>query len=107
MPSTHTMLHRTPTDPDSWRIEKPAASVVQMRGIGSGMASMHRYTGSSTTPLAGLFGGILVWIVAFPATLVGAGGRIDALAPVIAGLSATMLSGFGVVFLADTIEFLL
>jgi threonine/homoserine/homoserine lactone efflux protein len=50
--------------------------------------------------LTGFFGGIAVWIVVYPAALVSAGRRIDALAPVIAAGSALVLAGFGVVFLA-------
>ena len=50
--------------------------------------------------LAGFFAGIAVWIVAYPAGLVAAGRRIDAFAPAVAALSAVVLAGFGVVFLA-------
>ncbi|OVE84804.1 lysine transporter LysE [Natronolimnobius baerhuensis] len=49
--------------------------------------------------IAGFFGGIVVWIVAYPAALAAAGRRVDALAPVIAALSAVVLAGFGAVFL--------
>ena len=59
-------------------------------------------TGSPTL-LIGFFGGILLWTVVFPASLVRAGRRIDALTPVIAGLSALVLAGFGIVFLAEAI----
>ncbi|ELY60290.1 lysine exporter protein LysE/YggA [Natronococcus amylolyticus DSM 10524] len=50
--------------------------------------------------LAGFFGGIAVWIVLYPAGLVSAGRRVDALAPIVAAGSALVLAGFGVVFLA-------
>jgi len=53
--------------------------------------------------LAGLFGGIALWITGFPATLVRARRRTDALAPVVAWLSALVLGGFGVLFLIDAI----
>ncbi|ELY88717.1 lysine exporter protein LysE/YggA [Natrialba hulunbeirensis JCM 10989] len=49
--------------------------------------------------LLGFFGGIAVWIVAYPAGLVAAGRRVDALAPTIAALSAVVLAGFGALFL--------
>ena len=55
----------------------------------------------SVTPLAGLFGGILVWSVVYPASLVAIGDRVDAAAPVVAALSALVLAGFGVFFLLD------
>jgi threonine/homoserine/homoserine lactone efflux protein len=51
--------------------------------------------------LVGLFGGIAVWITGFPAALVAAGKRVDALAPAVAYGSALVLAGFGVFFLAD------
>lgn len=63
-------------------------------------------TGSATL-LVGLFGGILAWIVGFPAALVAAGRRVDRLAPVVAGLSALVLAGFGVAFLWDAATTLL
>ncbi|MFT4923233.1 MAG: threonine/homoserine/homoserine lactone efflux protein [Haloarculaceae archaeon] len=57
--------------------------------------------------LVGLFGGILVWIVGFPAALVAAGRRVDRLAPVVAVVSALVLGGFGVAFLLDATATLL
>ncbi len=51
--------------------------------------------------LLGLFGGIVVWIVGFPAALVGVGRRVDRFAPAIAYASAAVLVGFGVIFLLD------
>ncbi len=57
--------------------------------------------------LVGLFGGILVWIVGFPATLVAARRRVDALAPVVAAVSALVLGGFGTLFLIDGVRTLL
>jgi len=51
--------------------------------------------------VAGLFGGIVVWIVGFPASLVAAGRRVDALAGLVAYGSAAVLAGFGGYFLAD------
>jgi len=54
-------------------------------------------TGSAAL-LAGLFGGIGVWIVGFPALLVGVGRRVDTFAPAVAALSAVVLAGFGVTF---------
>jgi len=51
--------------------------------------------------LAGLFAGIGIWITGFPAALVAARERVDALAPAIAYGSAAVLAGFGVYFLYD------
>jgi threonine/homoserine/homoserine lactone efflux protein len=56
--------------------------------------------------VAGLFGGIALWITGFPAGLVAAGRRVDRLAPAVAGASALVLAGFGVVFLADAARLL-
>ncbi|MXV63296.1 LysE family transporter [Natronorubrum sp. JWXQ-INN-674] len=56
-------------------------------------------TGSPSL-LLGFFGGIAVWIVAYPAALVAAGRRVDAFAPTVAALSAAVLAGFGLLFLA-------
>jgi threonine/homoserine/homoserine lactone efflux protein len=61
----------------------------------------------SVALLVGLFGGILVWIVGFPAALVAAGRRVDRLAPVVASGSALVLAGFGVAFLWDAARTLL
>lgn len=48
--------------------------------------------------LVGFFGGIGLWIVGFPAGLVAMGRRIDAFAPLVAGGSAALLAGFGLLF---------
>ena len=55
-------------------------------------------TGSAAL-LIGFFGGIAVWIVAYPAALAAAGRRVDALAPIVAAGSAAVLAGFGALFL--------
>jgi len=57
--------------------------------------------------IAGLFGGIVLWITSFPTLLVAGRERIDALAPAVAGLSAVVLAGFGVLFLYDGLGSLL
>jgi threonine/homoserine/homoserine lactone efflux protein len=51
--------------------------------------------------LVGFFGGIGLWITGFPATLVTVGRRVDRFSTIVAGLSAAVLAGFGVLFLAD------
>ena len=51
--------------------------------------------------VVGFFAGIALWIVGFPASLVAAGRRLDRLARQVASLSAAVLAGFGLWFLAD------
>ncbi|AWB27275.1 LysE family translocator [Halococcoides cellulosivorans] len=51
--------------------------------------------------IVGLFAGIAVWIVAFPAALVALGRRIERFATLIAAGSALVLAGFGVAFLVQ------
>ncbi len=61
----------------------------------------------SVALILGLFGGILVWIVGFPAALLAAGRRVESAVPVVAAASALVLAGFGVVFLWDGLVTLL
>ena len=67
--------------------------------VGSDLAGLLVVETGSPVLLAGLFCGIVVWIVGFPATLVRVGRRVDAFAPAVAALSAVVLAGFGVAFL--------
>ena len=57
--------------------------------------------------LVGLFGGILAWIVAFPAALSAGASRTDRLAPAVATVSAVAYAGFGTLFLGDALGTLL
>ncbi|WP_277553740.1 LysE family transporter [Halobaculum limi] len=57
-------------------------------------------TGSPTL-VVGFFAGIGLWVTGFPGALVAARSRVEALAPVVAALSALLLGGFGVAFLFD------
>ncbi len=50
------------------------------------------------TLLAGFFGGIVLWITGYPATLVVVGARVERFEPAVAVVSAALLAGFGVVF---------
>jgi len=54
--------------------------------------------------IVGFFLGITVWITGFPAALRAAQRRVDAFAPVVAGASALVLAGFGLVFLVDAVR---
>jgi threonine/homoserine/homoserine lactone efflux protein len=69
--------------------------------VGDSLGGVLVVTTGSPALLIGFFGGIACWIVGFPAALVGAGRRIDAFAPAVAALSALVLAGFGVLFLAQ------
>jgi threonine/homoserine/homoserine lactone efflux protein len=75
--------------------------------VGDALAGTLVVQTGSAALLVGLFGGILVWIVGFPAALVAAGRRVDRLAPTVATISAVVLAGFGVAFLWDAATTLL
>ncbi|WP_280177946.1 LysE family translocator [Halorussus marinus] len=53
--------------------------------------------------VVGFFAGIAVWITGFPAALVAAGRRVDALAPVVAYASAAVLALAGLSFLSEAV----
>ncbi|WP_460920192.1 LysE family translocator [Salinarchaeum chitinilyticum] len=55
----------------------------------------------SVALLVGFFGGIGVWITGYPATVAALGERSDRAGPIVAGISAVVLAGFGGVFLLD------
>ncbi len=67
--------------------------------VGGDLAGVLVVRTGSPALLVGLFCGIVVWIVGFPAVLVRVGRRVDAFAPTVATLSALVLAGFGVGFL--------
>lgn len=75
--------------------------------LGEHLAGALVVTTGSPTLVVALFGGILLWVVGFPATLVSLGRRVDGLAPVVAAASAAVLAGFGVFFLAEAAGVLL
>ncbi|WP_135661579.1 LysE family translocator [Halorhabdus rudnickae] len=75
----------------------------QVPYVGDALAGLLVVHTGDPALIVGLFGGIVVWIVGFPATLVGAGRRIDRFASAVAAISALFLAGFGVVFLADAL----
>ena len=75
--------------------------------VGAELAGLVVVRTGSPLLLAGLFGGIVCWIVGFPATLRAAGRRVDRLTPLVAGGSAVVLAGFGLLFVADGLGALL
>jgi threonine/homoserine/homoserine lactone efflux protein len=74
--------------------------------VGNTLAGLLVVETGSPALVAGFFGGIVLWITGFPAALVGAERRVEAFAPLVAGLSAVVLAGFGVVFLAESVAVL-
>jgi len=81
-PGTHDLLAETPY-------------------VGDALAGVLIVETGSVTLIVGLFAGILLWIVGFPAALVAARRRVDRLTPAVAVVSALVLGGFGVAFLWD------
>ncbi|MGB9986060.1 LysE family translocator [Salarchaeum japonicum] len=61
------------------------------------------HTGSPAL-VAGFFAGVLAWVVSFPLALAAAERRVESLAPTVSALSAILLAGFGVLFLADAVR---
>src|SRR6056297_176128 len=72
-------------------------------GVGPALADLFVVRTGHPGLLAGLFGGVLIWITGFPATIVAARSRVERLAPVIAWLSGALLAGFGLFFLWQSI----
>ena len=69
--------------------------------VGADLAGLLVVETGSPALIVGFFGGIALWATGFPAALVTAERRVESFAPVVAGLSALVLGGFGVVFLWD------
>ena len=69
--------------------------------IGDALGGLLVIETGSPALLVGFFGGIVLWIVGFPASLILAGRRIDRFAPTVAYASALVLALFGGWFLFD------
>lgn len=80
-------------DPGTITVAVPAIGDVSIR------------TGNAAIVI-GFFAGIGLWITLFPLALSRASRRIDGFAPLIAGTSALVLAGFGLVFLYRAIALL-
>lgn len=72
--------------------------------VGDSLAGLVVVETGSPLLVGGLFGGIVVWIVGFPAALVGGRNRVDRLAPLVAGVSGLVLVGAGTLFLIDGVS---
>ncbi len=75
--------------------------LAQLPVVGDSLAGAVVVQTGSVALVVGLFGGVLVWILGFPAALVAAGRRVESAVPVVAGASALVLAGFGLLFLRD------
>ncbi|MFB6219949.1 MAG: LysE family translocator [Halolamina sp.] len=69
--------------------------------VGGALAGTLVVQTGSAMLVVGFFGGILLWLVCFPAALVTAGRRVESFAPAVAAASALVLGGFGVVYLLE------
>lgn len=69
--------------------------------VGSSLAGRAVIQTGEPAIIVGLFGGVVVWIVGFPTALVVARRRVEAVAPLVAWLSAAVLGGSGLLFLAE------
>jgi threonine/homoserine/homoserine lactone efflux protein len=85
----------------------PGRIDVLAEAVGGSFAGVLVVETGSAALIAGLFGGVGLWITGFPAALVAAERRVDRLAPAVAYLSAVLLAGFGVYFLYDSVTGLL
>jgi threonine/homoserine/homoserine lactone efflux protein len=75
--------------------------------VGTDLVGLLVVRTGSPALIVGFFLGITLWITGFPAALRAAQRRVAAFAPVVAGASALVLVGFGVVFLLDAVRTLL
>jgi threonine/homoserine/homoserine lactone efflux protein len=80
---------------------EPGTIDVLAEAVGDSFEGLLVVRTGSPALVAGMFGGIVLWITGFPAALVAAERRVSKLAPVVAYLSAAVLAGFGVFFLYD------
>jgi threonine/homoserine/homoserine lactone efflux protein len=69
--------------------------------VGESLTGVFVVETGSPALIVGLFGGVALWLVSFPAALVQAGRRVDSFAPAVAAVSALVLAGFGVSFLFE------
>ncbi|MFC7173419.1 LysE family translocator [Haloplanus litoreus] len=75
--------------------------------VGADLAGLLVVRTGSPALIVGFFLGIGLWITGFPAALRAAQRRVASFTPIVAGGSALVLAGFGVVFLVDAVRTLL
>lgn len=75
--------------------------LARVPGVGPALAGRLVVETGSSLLIVGFFGGIAVWIVAFPTALVNARRQLESAAALIAATSAVILAGYGILFLAD------
>ena len=75
----------------------------QFPGVGSDLAGLFVVRTGHPALLAGLFGGIGLWITGFPAAIVAARRRVERLAPTVAWASAAVLAVSGLLFLRQAV----
>ena len=83
---------------------EPGTIDVLAEAVGESFRGLLVVRTGSPALVAGMFGGIGLWITGFPAALVAAERRVARLAPVVAYLSAAVLGGFGAFFLYDAVR---
>jgi len=69
--------------------------------VGDALAGLFVVETGSVALIVGLFAGVGLWLICFPAALVQAGRRVESFAPAVAAASALVLGGFGVSFLVE------
>ncbi|MFB6101573.1 MAG: LysE family translocator [Haloplanus sp.] len=72
--------------------------------VGADLAGLLVVRTGSPALIVGFFLGICLWITGFPTALRAAQRRVATFAPVVAGVSALVLVGFGLVFLVDAVR---
>lgn len=84
-------------------LEPGTVDVFAQSPVGDALAGQLIVETGSPALVVGFFGGIVAWILALPTALTRARHRLEAAAPIVAGASALVLAGYGVVFLVDAV----
>jgi threonine/homoserine/homoserine lactone efflux protein len=84
-------------------LEPGTVDVFAQSPVGGALAGQLLVETGSPALVVGFFGGIVAWILALPTALTSARHRLEAAAPIVAGASALVLAGYGIVFLVDAV----